>query len=108
MSWILLLIAGLLEVVWALALKESHGFSRLAPTAVFVPVYLASAALLGLALRALPVGTGYAVWVGIGAVGTALLGIAWLGESVTAGRTVAIGLIAVGVIWLAVGESAEG
>lgn len=108
MSWILLLIAGLLEVGWALALKESHGFSRLAPTAVFLPTYLASAVLLGLALRALPVGTGYAVWVGIGAVGTALLGMALLGEPVTAGRMAAIGLIAVGVIWLAAGESASG
>ena len=104
MSWIILIVAGLLEVVWALALKESQGFSRVVPTAVFVPAYLASAVLLGIALKNLPVGTGYAVWVGIGAVGTALLGMALLGDGVDAGRIAAIGLIAAGVIWLAVGE----
>lgn len=104
MSWIALIVAGLLEVVWALALKESQGFSRVLPTAIFVPAYVASAALLGFALKDLPVGTGYAVWVGIGAVGTALLGIALLGESVSPGRIAAIGMIAAGVIWLAVGE----
>jgi quaternary ammonium compound-resistance protein SugE len=108
MSWVLLLVAGLLEVLWALALKESHGFSRLIPTAVFLPTYLASAVLLGYALRSLPVGTGYAVWVGIGAVGTALLGVVLFGESVSTDRLAAIGLIAVGVIWLAAGEAAGG
>ncbi len=108
MSWVLIFIAGLLEVVWALALKESQGFSRVMPTAVFIPAYLASAVLLGVALRALPVGTGYAVWVGIGAVGTALVGVALLGEALTASRLAAIGLIAAGVIWLAAGESASG
>lgn len=107
MAWILLVFAGLLEVLWAIALKESNGFSRFLPTAVFLPTYLASAVLLGIALRDLPVGTGYAVWVGIGAVGAALVGIAWFGESVAPGRLIAIGLIAVGVIWLAFGESAS-
>ena len=107
MSWLLLLFAGLLEVVWALALKESQGFSRMVPVAVFVPAYLASAVLLGLALRDLPVGTGYAVWVGIGAVGTALLGILLLGDSASPGRIAAISLIAAGVIWLALGEAGE-
>jgi quaternary ammonium compound-resistance protein SugE len=108
MSWVLLIVAGLLEVLWALALKESHGFSRLGPTILFVPAYLASAVLLGYALRSLPVGTGYAVWVGIGAVGTALVGLVLLGEGVTPGRLAAIGLIAVGVIWLAAGEATGG
>ena len=105
MSWILLVVAGLLEVVWALSMKESQGFSRLVPTLVFVPAYIASAVLLGLALRDLPVGTGYAVWVGIGAVGTAALGMIVLGDAFTASRVLAIGLIAVGVIWLALSET---
>ena len=107
MNWILLVIAGLLEVVWALALKESNGFSRILPTAIFVPAYLASAALLGIALKELPVGTGYAVWVGIGAVCAAVVGIALLGESVAPSRVAAIALIAAGVIWLALGEGQE-
>ena len=107
MPWLLLFVAGLLEVVWALALKESNGFSRLVPTAVFLPTYLGSAVLLGFALRDLPVGTGYAVWVGIGAIGTALLGIALLGESVEPARLAAVALIAIGVIWLALGEGSS-
>jgi quaternary ammonium compound-resistance protein SugE len=108
MSWVLLFVAGVLEVLWALALKESNGFSRLIPTVVFLPAYLASAVLLGFALRTLPVGTGYAIWVGIGAVGTAVLGIALFGESVTLARLAAIGLIAIGVSWLAAGEATGG
>lgn len=107
MSWLFLLVAGLLEVVWALALKDSEGFSRFWPTLVFIPAYIASAVLLGFALRELPVGTGYAVWVGIGAVGTALLGIFLMGDSGTPGRIAAISLIAVGVVWLALAESGE-
>lgn len=105
MAWLLIFIAGLLEVVWAIALKESDGFSKFTPSAIFVPAYIGSAVLLGLALRVLPVGTGYAVWVGIGAVGAAVAGIALLGESIAPGRLAAIGLIAVGVIWLAFSES---
>lgn len=104
MAWILLLVAGLIEVAWAIALKESDGFSRLGPTLIFVPLYLASAGLLGLALKSLPVGTGYAVWVGIGAVGAALVGIAFLSESADLQRVLPIGLIAIGVVWLALGE----
>ncbi len=104
MAWLLLGIAGILEVAWALALKETEGFSRLVPTLIFVPLYLASALLLAIALRSLPVGTGYAVWVGIGAIGTALMGIAIFSESAEPQRLLAIGLIAVGVVWLAVGE----
>jgi len=104
MSWLPLILAGLLEVAWALALKESNGFSRLVPTILFVPTYAASAALLGIALRDLPVGTGYAVWVGIGAIGTALLGISFLGDPISPARIGAVALIAAGVIWLALGE----
>jgi len=101
MAWILLLIAGALETVWALALKESDGMSRLGPTALFAVAGLASFVLLSLALRELPVGTAYAVWTGIGAVGAALAGIVLLGEPATAARLVPIALIALGIVWLA-------
>lgn len=104
MAWVLLLVAGLLETVWALALKGSDGFTKLAPTAVFFVAAAASMVLLALALRALPVGTGYAVWTGTGAVGAALAGIAFLGESASASRIVPIGIVAIGIVWLALGE----
>ncbi|HTU13707.1 MAG TPA: SMR family transporter [Solirubrobacterales bacterium] len=107
MAWLLLVVAGLIEVAWALALKETHGFTRLTPTLIFLPLYLLSAALLGIALRSLPVGTGYAVWVGIGAVGAALVGILFLSESADLQRVLPIGLIAIGVVWLAVGEGSH-
>jgi len=105
MAWFLIIVAGLLEVAWAIALKESAGFSRLTPTLVFLPLYLASALLLGLALRSLPVGSGYAVWVGIGALGAAAAGVLLFDESIEPLRLVPLGLIAVGVIWLAAVES---
>jgi quaternary ammonium compound-resistance protein SugE len=104
MSWIALVIAGMFEVVWALALKESEGFSKPGPTVVFGLAYVGSAALLGVALKHLPVGTGYAVWVGIGAVGTAVLGMVLLGDRTEPGRIAAIALIAIGVVWLALLE----
>lgn len=101
MAWILLFTAGLLETVWALALKESDGFSRLWPSVVFAFAGTASFVLLALALRELPVGTAYAVWTGIGAVGAAIAGMALLGEPATAARILPIGLIATGIVWLA-------
>lgn len=91
---------------WALALKASDGFTKPAPTLAFIPLYLISAVLLGLALKSLPVGTGYAVWVGIGAVGSAMLGVIVFGESAGIDRILPIGLIAIGVVWLVLGESA--
>lgn len=100
MAWVLLGVAGVLEVVWAIALKQSDGFSNLVATAVFAVAGVASLALLALALRSLPVGTAYAVWTGIGAVGAALVGIAWLGEPATAARLLAIGLIVAGIAGL--------
>jgi quaternary ammonium compound-resistance protein SugE len=105
MAWISLVAAGVLEVVWALALKRSDGFSRLPETAVFVVALIVSMALLAIALRSLPVGTGYAVWTGIGAVGTAIVGIAFLGESAAALRLVSIALIAAGIVGLGVAGS---
>lgn len=92
MAWIFLTFAGLLEVVWALGLKYTHGFTRLAPSVVTLVAIVASMWLLGTAAKTLPIGTAYAVWVGIGAVGTAIGGMTLLGEPVSAVR---IGLLAV-------------
>lgn len=100
MAWILLFIAGLLEVGWAIGLKYSEGFSRLWPTVGTVAAMAGSIVLLGIALRSLPVGTGYAVWVGIGATGTAILGIVLFGESREPLRLACLGLIILGVIGL--------
>jgi quaternary ammonium compound-resistance protein SugE len=101
MTWVLLLAAAVLEAVWAIALKRSNGFSDPAATAVFLVALVASMALLAVALRALPVGTAYAVWTGAGAVCAALAGMLLLGEPATASRLAAIGLVATGIAWLA-------
>ncbi|GJD49938.1 Guanidinium exporter [Methylobacterium crusticola] len=100
MAWFFLFVAGLLEIGWAIGLKYTHGFSRLLPSLLTGASMVASVALLGLALRTLPVGTGYAVWTGIGTVGTALLGIALFGEPATALRLGCIGLIVAGILGL--------
>jgi quaternary ammonium compound-resistance protein SugE len=104
MAWLFLVVAGLLETVWALALKESDGFSKLGPTALFAVAGISSMILLALALRELPVGTGYAVWTGIGAVGAAIAGMVFLGEAAVLGRILPIALIATGIVWLALSE----
>lgn len=100
MSWFYLVIAGLLEIVWAIGLKYSEGFTRLVPSAITVVAMIASVGFLGLALRTIPVGTGYAVWTGIGAVGTAILGIVLLAEPATAARLLCIGVIVAGIVGL--------
>lgn len=100
MAWLLLVVAGLLETAWAIALKQSAGFSKLLPSVLFVVLGVASLALLALALRSLPVGTAYAVWTGIGAAGTAILGIVLLGEPAQALRLASIALIVAGVVGL--------
>ena len=99
-AWVLLGVAGVLEVVCALGLKYSDGFTRVTPSAVVVVAAAASFWLLALAMRVLPAGTAYAVWVGIGAAGTALLGMWLLGEPASAARFGCIGLIVVGVLGL--------
>ena len=104
MAWLVLVVAGLLETVWALALKESDGFSKLGPSLLFGVSVVASMILLAIALRSLPVGTGYAVWTGIGAVGAAIAGMVVLGEAAVLNRILPIGLIAVGIVWLALAE----
>lgn len=108
MAWVLLGVAGLLEVVWAVSMKASHGFTKHHFTAITFVAAALSFWLLGLALRHLPVGTAYAVWTGIGAVGAALLGIVLLGESLSAARIGCIALIVVGILGLKIlgGESA--
>lgn len=100
MAWVSLIVAGLLEVVWAIALKKSNGFTEPVASAVFGVAALASFFLLAEALQTLPVGTGYAVWTGIGAVGAAIVGIVLLGESTEPLRIVAIALVAVGIVML--------
>ncbi len=100
MSWIFLFFAGLFEIGWAIGLKYTEGFTRPLPTVLTVASMIVSLALLGLALKALPVGTAYAVWTGIGTVGTALLGIWLLGEPATAVRLACIGLIVAGIAGL--------
>ena len=100
MPWILLLLAGLLEVGWAIGLKYTEGFTKLWPSVATIAAMVVSLGLLGVAMKSLPVGTSYAVWVGVGAVGTALLGIVLLGEPATAGRLASLGLIVAGIIGL--------
>ena len=100
MAWIYLLIAGLLEVGWAIGLKYTDGFTRPLPTLWTVASMVLSLAFLGLALKTLPVGTAYAVWTGIGAVGTAVLGIHLFGEPATVLRLTCIGIIVAGIVGL--------
>ena len=95
--WVLVALAGVLETFWALALKYSDGFSKPLPTAAAIIGAVASFWLLSLAMRELPVGTAYAVWVGIGVVGTAVLAVVMLGEPVTAWRVAGIALIMAGI-----------
>lgn len=100
MSWIILFLAGVFEIGWAIGLKYTDGFTRLWPTIGTVTAMAISLGLLGIAMKSLPVGTAYAVWVGVGAVGTAILGIVLLGEAVNAGRIISLGLIIAGIIGL--------
>jgi quaternary ammonium compound-resistance protein SugE len=100
MAWFFLTIAGILEIFFALAMKSSDGFTRLIPSIATVACGLSSVVLLSISLRTLPVGTGYAVWTGIGAAGTAILGIAILGDSAAPLRLVCIALILAGVLGL--------
>jgi len=100
MNWALLFLAGLFEIVWAVGLKYTAGFTRLWPTLGTVTAMAVSLGLLGLAMRSLPVGTAYAIWVGVGAVGTALLGIVLFDEPANIGRLLSLGMITVGLVGL--------
>ncbi|MFA7664928.1 MAG: quaternary ammonium compound efflux SMR transporter SugE [Burkholderiaceae bacterium] len=98
MAWVYLLIAGILEVVWAFAMKQSDGFTRPVPSTVTLVAMIASFWLLAMAMKSLPLGTAYTIWTGIGAVGAFIVGIAILGEQVSLGRLLAAGLIVAGIV----------
>lgn len=105
MEWFILIIAGFLEIGWAVGLKYTEGFTKFLPTVATVVSMIASMVLLGLAMKTLPVGTAYAVWVGIGAVGTAILGIVLFGESTDILKLVSLGLIFAGIVGLKLASS---
>lgn len=100
MHWLLLVLAGLFEVGWAIGLKYTEGYTRPIPTLLTIAAMVISVWLLGLAMKSLPVGTSYAVWVGVGAVGTAILGIVLFNEPASAGRLISLGLIVAGIVGL--------
>ena len=100
MAWTILIVAGLFEIAWAIGLKYTEGFTRPWPSVFTGTSMVVSVVLLGIAMKSLPVGTSYAVWVGVGAVGTAILGIVLFGESANAGRLLSLGLIVAGIIGL--------
>ena len=106
MAWTILVIAGLFEVGWAVGLKYTEGFTRLWPTVWTVSAMIISLWLLGIAMKSLPVGTAYSVWVGVGAVGTVALGIALLGEPANPGRLISVVLIIAGIVGLKVATPA--
>jgi len=98
MAWILLTLAGVLEVVWAFFMKQSHGFTKLGPSIITLVTMIASFALLSISMRSLPLGTAYTIWTGIGAVGAFLLGVLVLGESANPMRILAAVLIVSGLV----------
>lgn len=100
MNWLILVTAGLFEIVWAIGIKYTDGFSRFWPSVATLAAMLVSIVLLGIAMKSLPVGTAYAVWVGVGAVGTAIFGIILFGESASAMRLLSLGLIVAGIVGL--------
>lgn len=100
MPWVILIIAGLFEVAWAIGLKYTDGFTRLWPSVFTLLAIIVSMGLLGIAMKSLPTGTAYSVWVGIGAVGTVTLGILLFGEPATVARLVSVALIVAGIIGL--------
>jgi len=105
MAWIYLVVAGLLEVVWAFFMKKSEGFSLLTPSVITIVTMIGSFALLSIAMRSLPLGTAYAIWTGIGAVGAFVVGIVILGEAATFFRIASVTLILAGIIGLKLSSS---
>ncbi|WP_448538045.1 DMT family transporter [Sphingobium yanoikuyae] len=98
MAWIALFFAGLLEIVWAFAMKQSHGFTRLVPSLITLGAMIASFGLLSMAMRSLPLGTAYMIWTGIGALGAFAVGVAFLGEAISPARLAAAALILSGLV----------
>ena len=106
MPWVYLLAAGILEIVWAFAMKQSHGFTKPIPSLITLVTMIASFALLSLSMKSLPLGTAYTIWTGIGAVGAFLVGIAMLGEAASAMRIVAALLIVAGLVLMKIATPA--
>jgi len=106
MAWVLLVIAGFLEVGWAIGLKYTEGFTKPWPSIFTIAAMIISVVLLGIAMKFLPVGTSYAMWVGVGAVGTAILGIILFGEPATPARLLSLGFIVAGIVGLKLASSA--
>ncbi|MBT2242075.1 MULTISPECIES: DMT family transporter [Sphingobium] len=100
MAWIALFFAGLLEIVWAFAMKQSHGFTRLVPSLITLGAMIASFGLLSMAMRSLPLGTAYMIWTGIGALGAFAVGVAFLGEAISPARLAAAALILSGLVMM--------
>lgn len=100
MAWVILVVAGLFEVAWAIGLKYTNGFSRLWPSVLTLIAIVISMGLLGISMKSLPTGTAYSVWVGIGAVGTVTLGIMLFGEPASAARLISVAFIVAGIIGL--------
>lgn len=100
MNWLILVLAGLFEITWAIGLKYTDGFTRVWPSIGTISAMVISVGLLGVAMKTLPVGTAYAVWVGVGAVGTAILGVLLFDESANLGRVMSLLLIIVGIVGL--------
>jgi len=100
MAWIALFFAGLLEIVWAFAMKQSHGFTRLVPSLITLIAMIASFGLLSMAMRSLPLGTAYMIWTGIGALGAFAVGVAFLGEAISPARLAAAALILSGLVMM--------
>ncbi|RFC64359.1 QacE family quaternary ammonium compound efflux SMR transporter [Fulvimarina endophytica] len=105
MAWVILVLAGLLETVWAFTMKLSEGFTKPWPTVVTIATMIASFALLATAMRTLPLGTAYTVWTGIGAIGAFVVGILFLGESANPGRLIGAGLVVAGLAVLNLSSS---
>lgn len=105
MNWFILLSAGLLEIVWAVGLKHTQGFTRPWPSLLTIAAMIASLVLLGIAMKQLPLGTAYALWVGIGVVGTALVGVWVFGESASPAKWLSIALVLAGIVGLKVSEN---
>ena len=106
MAWVYLVLAGILEIVWAYAMTQSHGFTRVTPSVITLIAALGSFGLLALAMRGLPLGTAYMVWTGIGAVGAFVLGVVMLGETATPMRIAAAALVVSGLVLLKLAETA--